>query len=108
MNRKFVSLIYLLLLAHAAAPAQSGEAAGGKRNKQSAPPCDTIRALGIVRGVADHARLIEKTSERVAATTRVADLLWTHEQSEARAFYGSLRSSDTGFCETGRCDAATR
>ncbi|MBA2503582.1 MAG: hypothetical protein H0V27_11940 [Pyrinomonadaceae bacterium] len=87
MSRRFLILVLVLQVANISVPAQRGEAACGTQNQQPVPACDRIRALGLVQQVADDARSIEKASARVATTTRIADLLWTHDQPKARALF---------------------
>ncbi len=87
MSRKFLILILMLQVVNISVPAQQGEAAGGKQTQQTVPACDRIRARGLLQQVADDARSIEKASARVRTTTRIADLLWTHDQPKARALF---------------------
>ncbi len=109
MSRRFLILVLVLQVANISVPAQRGEAACGTQNQQPVPACDRIRALGLVQQVADDARSIEKASARVATTTRIADLLWTHDQPKARAlFTEAYEVAAQDFAKLRRRDAAGR
>jgi hypothetical protein len=62
---------------------------GQTKTEASAPAstCSRDTALGIIQRQIDLSRTIENDSKRIDLTLRAADLLWPHEQNQARATF---------------------